>query len=875
MTKINNLKRQGYKSRTSLKRKFENIDIKKEKRRRLENESEGHFLHSLLKETMFTNVKKCVRCLSNVHSATEINEDHRLFSEETINLETTFTHRRFGQFWLCKFCDEKNPTDLAVRSSIFELKAATVPNGTTVFIPNLIQDENDGDVENENEAEEHRVLDPRSKVSFPNGNESLNSFPEVQFKSQSGFQIQQLLHKGNNISCDTLTLLYEHQLNKYKRSKSRQELFVGQVVNEETRTLASLKLCSTDKSISGSSLWYNKQDSDVKWKMKQLGPFALFVEIKLPLNSSTIASVLSQNGKAISVELIGAVSQEFSRVYQVHMSHGSETDCTGHDCDKVQLKDYLLENDVDLALTNRNLSTYALASDMFIKSFISNIIKSPASSLFASDYHLQTVFNDDGLMRAIGVTWPEKMKKMNLITLDNDINDADKTAVQKEYLEFVGNNISTTSDASVLKEKFHMSENESQKVAALVAKYQIHFCQNCPKCEDPDLPSLELSLTVAIKTPGNSVTTTRLRSLFIGKLKNLSFDDLQNLETLEWIEELSELLERTETNGDIWCFQFEDEEFELKMDDVLIGLLMKYENCPLAAAYQYSIICVPPPDQHKVILRRARLIESFTEPYNVFYLKAADSQISVKSLRGVGEFKKFKFSDTIPFSYPEIGLPHHSNISPTEILCLSDETVKCVKTSATVEYLSTGPEAMKLFKKVDRKSDKSYSVNGENLHLELQESKVTKYFKRLNGLDLLLSEFTVLFDFLGDEKSESLFEVYKEKLDKIENSLEMTIMGKEPIPELILLENGNVFQKRKKPKFLQYPDFDIDSYEHRYSQLLLFGSDLNFEDLNKEFVDRKFEENDEDGVNKLKKNRLRFLRKMRGGESKDARKDYH
>ena len=231
MTKINNLKRQGYKSRTSLKRKFENIDIKNEKRRRLENESEGHFLHSLLKETMFTNVKKCVRCLSNVHSATEINEDHPLFSEGTINLEVTVTHRRFGQFWLCKFCDEKNPSDLAVRSSTFELKASTVTNGTTVFIPNFVRDEIDGDMESQNEAEEHRaqipqVLDPGAKVSFPNGNESLNSFPEFQLKSQSGFQIQQLLHKGNSISCDTLTLLYEHQLNKYKRSKSRQELFI-------------------------------------------------------------------------------------------------------------------------------------------------------------------------------------------------------------------------------------------------------------------------------------------------------------------------------------------------------------------------------------------------------------------------------------------------------------------------------------------------------------------------------------------------------------------------------------------------------------------------------------------------------------------------
>ena len=873
MTKINNLKRQAYKSRTSLKRKFENVSSKAEKRRRLENEDESNFLHSLLKDTMFSNAKKCVLCLSNINSATEINEDHELFMGGTLDLENVRMHRRFGKLWICKFCSEKNNSDRmeADKSSIFQLNTSRVDD-ETVICPKLLPVEDRLEEENSQEEQPQAiaaVMNPASKICFPVSSESLELFPnDLQLKSQSGFQIQKLLHNGNDLNIDTLSLLYEHQLNKYKKSKARQDLFVGKIISEETRTLNSVKACSSDKKLSGSSAWSSKQDSDVMWKMYQVGSFALYVEVNLPFNPSAMASVLTQEGNVISVEMIGEASQEFKRVYQVHRNHGADTECTVN-CEKICLDDFLQENNVSMALTNRNVSTYAAVCDMFMKSYISNIIKSPASSLFSEDYHFQTVFKDDGTLKVVGVTWPDKMKKMNQILVDKSLGETDQESIQRDYLELVGNNISTTSEVAVLKEKFHMSEAEAQEFATLVAKHQIHFCRSCPKCEDPELPSLELSLTVSSDTPGNIVTSKKLRHFFIRKLKNLSLEDLQTLKTLEWVEELSELVERSDINEDnVWILQIEDEEFELSLDEVLTGLIRKNQDCPLAAAYQYCIMCVPSPDLRKVILKRRKLIESFTEPYNPFFLKAANSPISVKTVRGGRDFQNFKFRGTTPFSHVSTDLLHHSCISPTEVVCLADEVIKNVKTSSSIEYVYTGPDVMSLFKKVDKKTDKSFSVDGlANIFLEPLESKVTKYFKRLNGLDLLLSEFVVFYDFLGDEKSESQYEVYKEKLDKIEDSLATSVMGKEALPELIVIDNGNVFQKRSKAKFLQYPEFDDDSFEYRYSQVLLFGHNLNYEELSKEFVDQKFAENDQDGEKILKKNKLKFLLKMRGGSS--------
>ena len=867
MMKIRNLKRQSYKSRQSLKRKFENASSKSDKRRKLESKDEGNFLHSLLRDTMFTNAKKCILCHSNTNSATNINEDHELFTGGTLDVENASIHRRFDKFWICKFCSDKNESNTlrAEKSGIFELNASRVDD-VTLICPKLISVGDDVEEEN-SQTQSLAIIDPTSKISFPISSESLDLFPtDLQLKSQTAFQIQKLLHNGNDLDIDTLSTLYEHQLNKYKKSKARQDLFVGKVLSEESRTLKSAKLCSSDKKLSGSSAWSSKQESDVLWKMYQLGSFALCIKVDIPFNPSTMASVLTQEGKVISVEMIAGVSQEFKRVYQVHKNHEAGTECTAH-CEKVNLEEFLQENEINMALTTRNVSTYASASNIFFKSYISNIIKSPASSLFSEDYHFQTVFNDDGSLKVVGVTWPEKMKKMNLIKVDGSISENDVKAIQKDYLELVGNNILTTSEVDVLREKFHMSETEAQEIAALVAKHQIHFCQSCPRCEDPELPSLEQSLTVTSNDLRNIATTTKLRNFFVRKLKNLSLEDLETLGTEEWVEELSELVENSEINeNNVWSLQIEDEEFELSVDEVLTSLIHKYQLCPLAAAYQYCIICVASPEVIKVILKRGRLIEAYTEPYNPFYLKAANSPISMKTVQGGRDFQNFKHRGKNPFSYPPAGLLHHSNISLAEVVCLTDEVIKNVKTSSSIDYVYTGPDVMSLFKKVDRKTDKSYSVDGQaNMFLELQESKVTRYFQRLNGLDLLLSEFVVFYDFLGDEKSEAQYEVYREKLDKIEDSTEISVMGKEALPELIIIESGSVFKKRSKAKFLEYPEFDVDSYEYRYSQVLLFGYNLNHEDFNKEFVDQKFEEIDEDGDNTLKKNKLKFLLKMRGG----------
>ena len=72
-------------------------------------------------------------------------------------------------------------------------------------------------------------------------------------------------------------------------------------------------------------------------------------------------------------------------------------------------------------------------------------------------------------------------------------------------------------------------------------------------------------------------------------------------------------------------------------------------------------------------------------------------------------------------------------------------------------------------------------------------------------------------------------------------------------------------RKKKVAKVLQYPDFDPESYEYRYSQVLLFGRIESYESLTQPLVEEKFRELDVegDGETKIKVAKRKFLLNIR------------
>ena len=91
-----------------------------------------------------------------------------------------------------------------------------------------------------------------------------------------------------------------------------------------------------------------------------------------------------------------------------------------------------------------------------------------------------------------------------------------------------------------------------------------------------------------------------------------------------------------------------------------------------------------------------------------------------------------------------------------------------------------------------------------------------------------------------------------------------SIRGNEKLPELVLIENGDVLQKRKQPKILKYPEYSNDSFEFRHSQVLLFHKIERKEDLcEKQKVEDMFILCDDNGVNVVEKNRKIFYNIVR------------
>ena len=122
LRKISNLKRQGFSSRRSLKRQFENGKQKTAKKAKLQKEPPETFINHHRQETVFSNYKRCANCKSDLMHANEMNADSDIVRQE-YNFDDFQQHRRTEKFFLCKFCTEKKMIVPEIRTSLFAITA--------------------------------------------------------------------------------------------------------------------------------------------------------------------------------------------------------------------------------------------------------------------------------------------------------------------------------------------------------------------------------------------------------------------------------------------------------------------------------------------------------------------------------------------------------------------------------------------------------------------------------------------------------------------------------------------------------------------------------------------------------------------------------
>ena len=147
-------------------------------------------------------------------------------------------------------------------------------------------------------------------------------------------------------------------------------------------------------------------------------------------------------------------------------------------------------------------------------------------------------------------------------------------------------------------------------------------------------------------------------------------------------------------------------------------------------------------------------------------------------------------------------------------------------------------------KKVNDKSDGSFSLDGSKDEYQMLDNNISRHFNRLNTEGLLLAETSTWYDFVGKNKSEELFKAYANS--KLPRSEEKCVESDDTLPNFICVKNGNVLQKRSKPKILAYPKPKND-YSYMYSRCLLFLPLASEEELLRCDLKEKFMELNTDG----------------------------
>ena len=471
-----------------------------------------------------------------------------------------------------------------------------------------------------------------------------------------------------------------------------------------------------------------------------------------------------------------------------------------------------------------------------------------------------------GLCKMTGVIWPVKFEKINTIDIDPSLSEEEVKQIKKDFLDILEKNISTSSSNLFLMDHFKLSDVETMKILKLVEENQVHVCLNCPGCQNIALPSFETFLPEARKESVNFEPCQNILKAFKILLLSLTVEDIRTLNTTEWIENIWEnSIQSHELIGlHHWEITImEQGTFTFELEEDLVNMITKYQNCPLIAVYQFALMMTSQSSFSRVIIKQQKLIECFTSPYEPLFIKAASGPMKLNLMRAPGDWNAFNKCEVLVFEKGDTGIMGHEEVTLTEALSLSDSMKFRVKTSSSTEFVNSRPETNSTFKKVNAKIGDCYRTTDQSSFYQIQENFRSRYFKRVNGQDLLLCEFAIYYDVCQKEESENLYKAYEDKVDLIEQSDKCSVITKDPLPELVLLNNRDVMRKRKEPKVLCYPEFDPESYEYRYSQVLLFSMIESYEGLSQAIVEEKFSEVDDNGDRKIKVNKRKFLLNVR------------
>ena len=305
--------RPSYASRSSLKRKFENIQLANRKK---DAKTITQSLNDYRRQIALCNYRLCIVCGQYFLSsgAIQVPENDPLFTQ--LDLNNKLSLKRMNSFWICLKCQSTGGKTGEFTTAKSILNVVEI-DGHKILYPGTNADESISiDVDN-------LILIPR------------RLYPK--YKKMTKVHVVGL-YKNLTPTNEFISTLYLNRVAKYALRNLYSEIYNGEISLNENKKLQSISGIYDDSNIRLSSSWLKKRRNNIYSQFKQYGPSAISFCLDVDLhNIESIVTSLLCNGSVITLGFEGNGYNEFKTKYYYH-SHENSDPC-GENCNKTELQD--------------------------------------------------------------------------------------------------------------------------------------------------------------------------------------------------------------------------------------------------------------------------------------------------------------------------------------------------------------------------------------------------------------------------------------------------------------------------------------------------------------------------------------------------------
>ena len=539
--KLINLSRQSFASRSSLRRKLENIQSTNKKK---DAKTITQSLNEFRRLTALSNYRLCILCQQYYldSGAVEVSESDALFTQ--LDLTNKQFLKRMNRFWVCLPCQSAG-------------KAIEMTTANPIL--NLV------------ETEGYKILYPGSNNGALNVTISIDNLVLIPNKLQNTYRNMTKIHvlslyKNIEPTNEFISTLYLNRCAKFALRRLYAELYSGEFSRHQERQLQSVSSIYDDSKIRSSSTWHKSRKKNIFSQFVQYGPSAIFFSLDVNLHNveSKMTSLLC-NESVITLGFEGNNYNEFQTNYYLH-PHGNSEPCP-QDCDKTKLQggsDSLEAKFIPLFITSLSQKQSC---------FIEQFLKNKNFSLFSEDYHCGIKFYLSGSARIEGIMWPEESSIFNK-NLSTFSLTGQKVGFD-HYLHFLQTSILTTVNIPEIQENLGIDFDEAVEIQNLAQKYQMNYTINERFIP---LPSYETMFKTTPKIEARLNLSSS--NIFLEACKNLllslSEEEKMYLTTEEWLQNLSSNTKFNLVDEEKISVEYDGKCISFILEDRLNSLFTKY-----------------------------------------------------------------------------------------------------------------------------------------------------------------------------------------------------------------------------------------------------------------------------------------------------------